>query len=49
MNFNKGILLVLVGAGCFGFTPVFAKLGFSYGFSLGQITIVQMLISFLLL
>ncbi|WP_096271978.1 EamA family transporter [Paucisalibacillus globulus] len=49
MRFNKGIILVLIGAGCFGFTPVFAKLGFSYGYSLGQITIVQMLISFLVL
>lgn len=42
---NKGILFVLLGAGCFGFTPIFAKLGFSYGYSLGQINIVQMIIS----
>ncbi len=40
---------MLLGAGCFGFTPVFAKLGFSYGYSLGQINIVQMLISSFLL
>ncbi|THE10645.1 DMT family transporter [Bacillus timonensis] len=45
MKINKGILFVLLGAGCFGFTPVFAKLGFSYGYSLGQINIVQMIIS----
>jgi len=49
MKFNKGIIFVLIGAGCFGFTPVFAKLGFSYGYSLGQITIVQMIISAFLL
>lgn len=49
MKVNKGILFVLLGAGCFGFTPIFAKLGFSYGYSLGQINIVQMLISSFLL
>ncbi|MBA9026397.1 EamA family transporter [Peribacillus huizhouensis] len=49
MKLNKGILFVLLGAGCFGFTPIFAKLGFSYGYSLGQINIVQMMISSFLL
>ncbi|MBU8878812.1 DMT family transporter [Bacillus sp. FJAT-29790] len=49
MKLNKGILFVLLGAGCFGFTPIFAKLGFSYGYSLGQINIVQMIISSFLL
>jgi drug/metabolite transporter (DMT)-like permease len=49
MKLNKGILFVLLGGACFGFTPIFAKLGFSYGYSLGQITIVQMIIAFLLL
>ncbi len=49
MKVNKGILFVLLGAGCFGFTPIFAKLGFSYGYSLGQINIVQMIISSLVL
>jgi drug/metabolite transporter (DMT)-like permease len=49
VRFNKGILFVLLGAGCFGFTPVFAKLGFSFGYTLGQINIIQMLISCLLL
>ncbi|MEH7387291.1 DMT family transporter [Bacillus sp. JJ1521] len=49
MKKNKGILFVLLGAGCFGFTPIFAKLGFSHGYSLGQINIVQMIISSLLL
>ncbi|MFJ7977055.1 EamA family transporter [Peribacillus sp. JNUCC 23] len=49
MKLNKGILFVLLGAGCFGFTPIFAKLGFSYGYSLGQINIVQMIFSSLLL
>ncbi|MFC5601707.1 EamA family transporter [Sporosarcina koreensis] len=47
MKINKGILFVLLGAACFGFTPIFAKLGFGYGYSLGQITIVQMIISFI--
>ncbi|KAB2330763.1 DMT family transporter [Cytobacillus depressus] len=49
MKLNKGILFVLLGAGCFGFTPIFAKLGFGYGYSLGQINIVQMIISSFLL
>ncbi|WP_432362654.1 EamA family transporter [Sporosarcina sp. UB5] len=48
MKLNKGILFVLLGAACFGFTPIFAKLGFSFGYTLGQITIVQMSISFIL-
>ncbi|MGM8216576.1 EamA family transporter [Bacillaceae bacterium W0354] len=49
MKLNKGIITVLIGAGCFGFTPVFAKMGFGFGYSLGQITIVQMVTSFLIL
>ncbi|QUG43646.1 DMT family transporter [Psychrobacillus sp. INOP01] len=49
MKLNKGVLFILLGASFFGFTPIFAKLGFSYGYSLGQINIVQMIISFLLL
>ncbi|MFB4168926.1 DMT family transporter [Virgibacillus sp. JSM 102003] len=49
MGDKKGILFVLIGAGSFGFTPVFAKLGFSNGYTLGQINIVQMLISLFLL
>ncbi|WP_339175044.1 DMT family transporter [Solibacillus sp. FSL R5-0691] len=49
MKINKGVFFVLLGAGCFGFTPVFAKMGFGYGYTLGQINLVQMVISFLLL
>ncbi|MFB5088844.1 DMT family transporter [Psychrobacillus sp. PGGUH221] len=49
MKLNKGILYILLGASFFGFTPIFAKLGFSYGYTLGQINIVQMTISFILL
>lgn len=49
MKSNKGVLFILLGASFFGFTPIFAKLGFSYGYSLGQINIVQMVISFFLL
>ncbi|RHW40364.1 DMT family transporter [Neobacillus notoginsengisoli] len=49
MKLNKGILYILIGASFFGFTPIFAKLGFSNGYSLGQINIVQMLISSFLL
>ncbi|WP_079478967.1 EamA family transporter [Halobacillus salinus] len=45
----KGVILILVGAASFGFTPIFVKKGFEYGYSLGQINIVQMLIAFLLL
>lgn len=46
---NKGVLYILIGASFFGFTPIFAKLGFGFGYTLGQINIVQMLISFLVL
>ncbi|WP_059171662.1 DMT family transporter [Bacillus sp. FJAT-27445] len=49
MKVNKGILFILVGASFFGFTPIFAKLGFGFGYSLAQINIVQMVISSLLL
>ncbi|MEC5424060.1 DMT family transporter [Virgibacillus sp. C22-A2] len=45
MGKHKGILFVLIGAASFGFTPIFAKLGFSHGYSLGQLNIVQMIIS----
>lgn len=49
MNKSKGIIFVLIGATSFGFTPVFAKLSFSFGYSLGQLNIVQMIISFFIL
>ncbi|WP_449537558.1 EamA family transporter [Ferdinandcohnia sp. Marseille-Q9671] len=49
MKANKGILFILLGGACYGFSPIFAKLGFSYGYTLGQINIVQMVFSFLLL
>ncbi|NYF25686.1 DMT family transporter [Sporosarcina sp. JAI121] len=49
MKLKKGILFILLGASFFGFTPIFAKLAFSYGYSLGQVNIVQMVISFCLL
>ncbi|WP_164667440.1 EamA family transporter [Virgibacillus doumboii] len=49
MGRKRGIIFVLIGAGSFGFTPIFAKLGFSYGYTLGQINIIQMLISFVFL
>lgn len=49
MGKRKGIIFVLIGASSFGFTPVFAKLGFSNGFTLGQINILQMLISLVFL
>lgn len=49
MKFNKGVLYILIGASFFGFTPIFAKIGFSHGYSLGQINIVQMIISFIFL
>jgi drug/metabolite transporter (DMT)-like permease len=49
MNKNKGIFFVFTGASFYGFTPIFVKWGFSNGYTLGQINIVQMSISFLLL
>lgn len=44
-----GILYVLIGAASFGFTPIFVKMGFEKGYSLGQLNIIQMIIAFLLL
>ncbi|WP_079507515.1 EamA family transporter [Mesobacillus jeotgali] len=49
MKKNKGIFFVFAGASFYGFTPIFVKSGFSNGYTLGQINIVQMSISFLLL
>ncbi|MFD2922497.1 EamA family transporter [Halobacillus naozhouensis] len=49
MSRNKGILFVLLGAGSFGFTPIFVKLGFRSGYSLGDINIIQMFIAFVVL
>ncbi len=45
----KGAALVLIGAASFGFTPIFVKTGFAYGYSLGQINISQMLAATVLL
>ncbi|QAS54405.1 EamA family transporter [Halobacillus litoralis] len=45
----KGSLLVLIGAASFGFTPIFVKKGFEYGYTLGQLNITQMVIAFVLL
>ncbi|MGR9050777.1 EamA family transporter [Halobacillus faecis] len=39
---GKGITLVLFGAASFGFTPIFVKTGFSLGYTLGELNIVQM-------
>lgn len=49
MDKSKGIIFVLIGAASFGFTPIFAKLSFGLGYSLGQLNIVQMIISFFIL
>ncbi|MFD1020926.1 EamA family transporter [Thalassobacillus hwangdonensis] len=46
---TKGITLVLIGAASFGFTPIFVKTGFSYGYTLGQLNITQMLVAFAML
>ncbi|KHE69362.1 DMT family transporter [Halobacillus sp. BBL2006] len=45
----KGIALVLLGAASFGFTPIFVKTGFAYGYTLGQLNIAQMLVAILIL
>lgn len=39
----------MIGAGSFGLTPIFVKTGFGYGYSLGQINIVQMVLALILL
>ncbi|OLQ51217.1 hypothetical protein BHT94_20850 [Bacillus licheniformis] len=45
----KAALIFLIGGLSFGITPVFSKLGFAAGFSLGEIIWRQMLISFIIL
>lgn len=45
----KGVILVLIGAASFGFTPIFVKTGFQQGYSLGELNIIQMLFAFILL
>ncbi|WP_254853969.1 EamA family transporter [Halobacillus salinus] len=45
----RGIVFVLLGAASFGFTPIFVKTSFAYGYSLGQVNIIQILIASLLL
>lgn len=45
----KGAMLVLIGAASFGFTPIFVKKGFEYGYTLGDINIIQMLVAVLIL
>ncbi|WP_270181202.1 EamA family transporter [Alkalihalobacillus sp. CinArs1] len=45
----RGITYVLIGAGSFGFTPIFVKTAFGYEYTLGQVNLVQMLLAFLLL
>ncbi|UOQ94464.1 DMT family transporter [Halobacillus shinanisalinarum] len=49
MSRNRGITFVLLGAASFGFTPIFVKLGFRQGYTLGEINIIQMLIAFVVL
>ncbi|TLS36224.1 EamA family transporter [Pseudalkalibacillus caeni] len=44
----KGIPLVLTGAASFGFTPIFVKKGFEYGYSLGDLIITQMFLAMVL-
>lgn len=46
---SLGIFYVLIGAASFGFTPIFVKLGFQAGYTLGQINIIQMMIACLIL
>ncbi|WP_188207475.1 EamA family transporter [Alkalibacillus aidingensis] len=41
----KGMIFVLIGAASFGFTPIFVKTGFDFGYSLGQITLTQMIVA----
>ncbi|RKD24502.1 hypothetical protein BEP19_08950 [Ammoniphilus oxalaticus] len=49
MSRQKSIWIFSFGAACFGFTPIFSKLGFLAGCSLGQIIGSQMLLSTLIL
>ncbi|MFC7062030.1 EamA family transporter [Halobacillus seohaensis] len=49
MSQKRAILFVLIGAASFGFTPIFVKLGFRQGYSLGEINITQMSVAFIVL
>ena len=41
----KAVFLFTIGAGAFGFTPIFVKLSFSAGYSLAELNVSQMLIA----
>jgi drug/metabolite transporter (DMT)-like permease len=49
MKHWKAILIFSIGASSFGVTPIFSKLGFAAGFSLGEIIWKQMLIASVIL
>ncbi len=41
----KAVSLFTIGAGAFGFTPIFVKLSFSAGYSLAELNVSQMMIA----
>lgn len=45
----QAIILFIIGAGSFGFNPIFVKLGFSQGFTLAEVNVIQMIIASLFL
>ncbi|TDQ42755.1 EamA family transporter [Aureibacillus halotolerans] len=45
----KAVLIVLIGAGGFGFTPVFVKSAFIEGYNLAQVVGAQMMLAFVIL
>lgn len=49
MKKNHAILIFSVGAFCFGLNPLFIKLGYAHGWSLGEINVVQATIALVIL
>lgn len=49
MKHWQAITIFTVGAGLFGFTPVFAKLNFASGYSLTQLVVTQMILAAIIL
>jgi drug/metabolite transporter (DMT)-like permease len=45
---KKGMMFVLIGASFFGLNPIFAKTGFRFGFSIGQLTLAQMMFALIM-
>ncbi|WP_087972277.1 EamA family transporter [Oceanobacillus rekensis] len=49
MKRNTAMIIFIIGASCFGLNPLFIKLGYAEGWSLGEINVVQVIIALAIL